>query len=75
MQLEEFLPVFWFVDVHAAVVPGELLARLNALVLRCELACPVLLQLLNVGVEASDRDGRVAQHPRSLKIFRVNIFS
>ena len=63
------LPVFRFVDVHAAVVPGELLARLNALVLCCELAGPVLLQLLNVGVQASDWDGRVTQHPRGLNIF------
>ena len=61
-----FLPVFGLVDVHTAVVPGELLARLNALVLRSELTGPVLLQLLDVGVEASDRYGWVTEHSRGL---------
>ena len=61
-----FLPVFGLVDVHTAVVPGELLARLNALVLRSELTGPVLLQLLDVGVEAGHRYGRVTEHSRRL---------
>ena len=62
------LPVLGLVDVHAAVVPGELLARLDALVLRRELAGPVLLELLDVGVEGGDGDGRVGEHPRGLEV-------
>ena len=67
-KLLSFLPVFGLVDVHTAVIPGELLTRLNALILSCELAGPVLLQLLYVGVETGDRDGWVAEHSRGLKI-------
>ena len=62
------LPVLGLVDVHAAVVPSELLARLDALVLRRELAGPVLLELLDVGVEGGDGDGRVGEHPRGLEV-------
>ena len=62
-----FSPILGFVDVHAAVVPGELLARLYALVLGSELGRALALQLLDVAVEAGDGDGRVAEHARGLQ--------
>ena len=36
-------PILWLVDIHAGVVPRELLPRLDALVLSRELRCPVAL--------------------------------
>ena len=61
-------PVFRFIDVHAAVIPGELLTRFDALVLGRELGRPVHLELLDVVVELLDRDGRMGQHSRGLEI-------
>ena len=62
------LPVLGFVDVHAAVVPGELLPGFNALILCCELAGSIILQLLDVVVELVDGDGWVGEHARGLEV-------
>ncbi len=42
-------PVLGLVDVHAGVVPGELLPRFDALVLGRELDGSLRLQLVNMG--------------------------
>ena len=63
-----FSPILGFVDVHAAVVPCELLSGLDALVLRRELGSAVRLEFLDMTGQLRDWYGRVGQHSRSLEV-------